>query len=90
MGQVTGELLKKTVATLASVILADFTGLRVGSWPFPMYGEVAMMTKLPLDAGEPGALSQLQVIQGLRAWRMKRSTHHPNKTPRKGGGERIV
>lgn len=68
MGQVTGELLKKTVATLASVMLADFMGLRVccvvllvfGS-PFPMYGEVAMMTKLPLDAGEPGALSQLQV-----------------------------
>ena len=67
MGQVTGELLKKTVATLASVILADFMGLRVCCVvllvcsPFPMYGEVAMMTKLPLDAGEPGALSQLQV-----------------------------
>ncbi len=36
------------------------------------YGEVTMMTKLPLDAGEPGALSQLQVrpLQNTtRRWR---------------------
>ena len=59
-----------------------------------MHGEVAMMTKLPLDAGEPGALSQLQVWGwGLGEWNETLITHHPYspyKTPCKGGGERIV